>query len=427
LPFLVVAIAVILAIVLFRDRIQRWTFDRGILANDAPAPELLEEYLRKAPDPGGAILAAWNSGRIVHRHFAVRALALPSVVPALTAELESVLLVGALDADLNVREAALSGLRARQHSELTTMAAAQLSDPDPHVRLLGIDYLKSAPAERGLPLVARALDDQDPRVTARAIKLMGEWAGEDFGMHLVDTVEVADPATGLKGFREEGLARTKAAGERGREWWRQHEADYPLEKTAVPPAVLAEVKPIPAGDFRLPTLEGRPVRLSDFRGKTVIINFWATWCTACLTEIPELVALQSRHGDRLVILGVSLDGASHVHANGPEADAADHDGHGHGGGSEATRALVSRMAKKLGINYTVLLDERNHVGARFNGGELPTTVIVDSEGNVRRRFVGARSLAMFEAMLEEVLSLRETLRELPNGSPLWGGSPIPTR
>jgi thiol-disulfide isomerase/thioredoxin len=403
LPFLGVAIVVIVAIVLFRDRIQRWTFDRGILANEAPAPELLEEYLRNARDPGAAILAAWNSERIVQRHFAARALASRSVIPDLSSELESVLLTGALDADLNVREAALSGLRARQHPELTVLAAAQLDDPDPHLRLLGIEYMRSAPAERGLPLVAKVLDDEDPRVAGQAIKRMEEWAGEDFGMRLVDTVEVTDPATGLKGFRDEGLARTKAAAERARAWWRQHEADYPARPTAVPPAVRAEVQRIPAGDFRLPKLEGGRARLSDFRGKAVIINFWATWCTACLAEIPELVELQSRHRDRVAILGVSLDGASHVHAHGSADVATDHGGHGHAGGSEATRAQVSRMAKKLGINYTVLLDERNVVGARFNGGELPTTVIVDGEGNVRRRFVGARSLVVFEAMLREVM------------------------
>jgi hypothetical protein len=57
------------------------------------------------------------------------------------------------------------------------------------------------------------------------------------------------------------------------------------------------------------------------------------------------------------------------------------------------RNKVARTVKARGINYTILLDEKNEVGGRFNGGELPTTVIVDANGNVRRRFVGARSLA----------------------------------
>jgi alkyl hydroperoxide reductase subunit AhpC len=62
---------------------------------------------------------------------------------------------------------------------------------------------------------------------------------------------------------------------------------------------------------------------------------------------------------------------------------------------------VARTTAARGINYPVLLDKNNEVGARFNGGELPTTVIIDSEGRVRRRFVGARSLEVFAAMLAE--------------------------
>ena len=82
--------------------------------------------------------------------------------------------------------------------------------------------------------------------------------------------------------------------------------------------------------------------------------------------------------------------------------AVDHDDH------EATTAAlkrvrekVARTAKARNINYPVLLDEHNEVGGRYNGGELPTTVIVDAQGNVRRRFIGARNLAVFEAMIAE--------------------------
>jgi hypothetical protein len=65
------------------------------------------------------------------------------------------------------------------------------------------------------------------------------------------------------------------------------------------------------------------------------------------------------------------------------------------------REKVQRTVKARGINYTVLLDEQGEIGGRFNGGELPTTVIIDTEGNVRRRFVGARSLSVFEAMIAQ--------------------------
>ena len=60
-------------------------------------------------------------------------------------------------------------------------------------------------------------------------------------------------------------------------------------------------------DFTLPDLEGRPVSLSDFRGKWVIVNYWATWCPPCLDEIPELVSLHEDNSDKLVVLGVDYE------------------------------------------------------------------------------------------------------------------------
>jgi thiol-disulfide isomerase/thioredoxin len=169
-------------------------------------------------------------------------------------------------------------------------------------------------------------------------------------------------------------------------------------KLEVPAVALESLQKVPAGDFQLHTLDGDEVRLSDFRGKVVLINFWTTWCTACVSEMPELVALQNEHLDKLVIIGVSLDGVptEHDHSGGANDD------------REITatartrvRDKVARTVKARGINYPILLDEHNEVGGRFNGGELPTSVIVDPQGNVRRRFVGARSLPVFEAMIAE--------------------------
>ena len=68
------------------------------------------------------------------------------------------------------------------------------------------------------------------------------------------------------------------------------------------------------------------------------------------------------------------------------------------------REKVARTAKARNINYPVLLDEHNEIGGRYNGGELPTTVIVDAEGNVRRRFVGTRGMAVFDVMIAEASS-----------------------
>src|SRR4029434_2512844 len=86
--------------------------------------------------------------------------------------------------------------------------------------------------------------------------------------------------------------------------------------SGAPPASL------PAKDFALKDLAGKPVRFSEFKGKVVLLNFWTTWCTACWTEIPDLIELQRRRPE-LVILGISLDGQpdAHDHAAADESKA----------------------------------------------------------------------------------------------------------
>jgi thiol-disulfide isomerase/thioredoxin len=137
-----------------------------------------------------------------------------------------------------------------------------------------------------------------------------------------------------------------------------------------------------------------------FRGKVVVLNFWATWCTACLAELPDLVALRQKMGSRVVILGVALDGVPDEDGDTPGMDA-DVGPHKSRPSVNAVRAKVERAVRASRINYPILLDPKNSVGGQYNGGELPTTVILDAEGRVRRRFIGERSLSVFEAMVEE--------------------------
>ena len=126
--------------------------------------------------------------------------------------------------------------------------------------------------------------------------------------------------------------------------------------------------------------------------------------------MPELVALKHKYGDKLAILGVSLDFVPDEDGDigGPppveEQSKGGGENNNHAAGRTAlkrVRAKVLRTARARHVNYPVLLDEHNEVGGRYNGGELPTTVIVDAQGNVRRRFIGARDLAVFEAMIAE--------------------------
>lgn len=408
---LIIGAAIVAGVWLFRVPLQDKIRESATLSNDAPTTEVVENMIQQAADPRAALLTAWNSGKIVHREVAIGSIrrVIPNDQP-LPPEFESILLAGALDPDMNVRETALGILRERSHPAAPALAAEQLKDPDQQVRLLGLNHLKYASAPVGVPFVAALLDDPDIAVLGLSVKLLENWSGEKFGAKLADTVQVENKTTGLQEFQPEGIAKTKAVAEKAKAWWTEHQREFPPVELEVPTKAYAARTSVPAADFQLRTLEGKPVRLSDFRGKVVLMNFWTTWCTACVGEMPALVALQKKRGDKLVILGVSLDYVpdSHGHIGGHAAveeqkhSEGDHDDH------EATAAAlkrvrekVARTAKARNVNYPVLLDEHNEVGGRYNGGELPTTVIVDAQGNVRRRFIGARNIAVFEAMITE--------------------------
>jgi thiol-disulfide isomerase/thioredoxin len=401
----------LLTVWLFRTELRGLVAQRAILANDAPPPDLVEEAILSAANPRAALLAAWNSGKIVHREVAVGAIrrAFPNDQP-LSSELELVLLAGALDPDVNVREKALAVLHERKHPALAALAAEQLKDPDQQVRLLGLNYLKDLPPSTGVPFVAALMDDPDLGVLGLSLKLLENWSGQKFGAKLADTVQVENKTSGLQEYKPEGIAKIKTAAETAKAWWAEHKSEFSPVQLQVPAEAYAARRPVPAADFELRTLDSKPIRLSDFRGKVVLINFWTTWCTACVSETPALVALQRSHGDQLVILGVSLDYVpdSHGHIGGHGAVEEQNHSDGAHDDHEATAAALKRVREKVvrtararNINYPILLDEHNEVGGRFNGGELPATVIVDAQGNIRRRFVGARSLPVFEAMLAE--------------------------
>jgi thiol-disulfide isomerase/thioredoxin len=187
--------------------------------------------------------------------------------------------------------------------------------------------------------------------------------------------------------------------ERRKQWWQVHSKEYDLAPAQHGDASGRNSTRLPVMNFSLKNLNGNVVRLSDFRGKVVLVNFWATWCASCLTEIGDLNALQKRLGDRVGILGIALDGVPNV--EDPQ-DKEKEEGTGKTETSlEAITAKIKRTVSSRGINYTVLLDPEGSVGGQYNGGELPATVIVDKDGRVRRRFNGGRSVEVLEAMVQE--------------------------
>lgn len=135
-----------------------------------------------------------------------------------------------------------------------------------------------------------------------------------------------------------------------------------------------------APDFTLVDNTGKPVKLSDYRGKVVLLNFWATWCGPCKIEIPWFVDFQQTYKDRdFAILGVSMDDD----------------------GWESVRPYIRRSK----INYQVVIGTEEISQQYGDVQSLPTTFIIDRDGRIAARHLGLISKSEYE---NEILQLLDS-------------------
>ncbi|MGE7903044.1 TlpA disulfide reductase family protein [Peribacillus sp. NPDC094092] len=126
-----------------------------------------------------------------------------------------------------------------------------------------------------------------------------------------------------------------------------------------------------APDFSLKTLDGKQVELSDYKGKKVMLNFWATWCPPCKKEMPDMEKYAQQAGDDVVVLAVNID---------PEND-------------------VQAFVDDNGITFTIPLDSqsaKNPVNERYKILSIPTTYFIDKEGIIRNKVISAMQLKDME-------------------------------
>jgi peroxiredoxin len=131
--------------------------------------------------------------------------------------------------------------------------------------------------------------------------------------------------------------------------------------------------------LKLKNIQGRTLRLTDYKGKVVLINFWATWCPPCRTEIPELVKWQREYRHRgLQIIGVTYP---------PE-----------------TLSEVRRFTRKTKVNYTIALGTKATKLLFTESETLPVTVVVDRAGNVRAVIEGVIFPEEFDEKIKSLLT-----------------------
>ena len=145
------------------------------------------------------------------------------------------------------------------------------------------------------------------------------------------------------------------------------------------PTMVGDVRGVTAPDFDLMSLDGKRVKLSDFRGKAVLLNFWATWCSPCKVEMPWFVDLQKKYGkDGLVVIGVAMDD------------------------SEAPK--IAEFAAELGVNYPVLLGTDKVSEAYGSVDYLPTSFYIDRDGKIIGKGVGLLGRREIEDSVQKALA-----------------------
>src|SRR5690242_17346883 len=145
------------------------------------------------------------------------------------------------------------------------------------------------------------------------------------------------------------------------------------------PTIRFVRNPDPAPDFKLTSLDGKPVAIADSKGKVILVNFWATWCGPCRAEIPDLIELQNKYKDRLQILGLVVDD--------DDADA------------------IKSFVAEFHINYPVAI-ATDEIRIQYGGiAALPTSFVLDGEGRIVQKHEGLRDPVLYETEIRALLGL----------------------
>lgn len=135
-----------------------------------------------------------------------------------------------------------------------------------------------------------------------------------------------------------------------------------------------------ASNFSWYTSDGKQVSLSDFKGKAVLINFWATWCGPCKAELPDIEAINKEYvSNGLVIVGVSVDKGGNLLKD------------------------VSDFASSNGLTYQIVIDNDDIADAYGNINAIPTSFLVDKKGRIVKKWIGMRNKSFFESTVKKYL------------------------
>jgi peroxiredoxin len=153
---------------------------------------------------------------------------------------------------------------------------------------------------------------------------------------------------------------------------------------------VAKLQGQQAHDFTLQSLDGKTIHLSDFRGKAVLLNFWATWCEPCKLEMPWFVDLQKQYGAQgLQVVGVAMD----------DADVED----------------IAKFAKEMDVDYPILVGKesaRDAIGNDYGGVPfLPESFFISRDGRILDKVLGLKSKSEIEDSIKKVLDTSQVAQK----------------
>lgn len=138
-----------------------------------------------------------------------------------------------------------------------------------------------------------------------------------------------------------------------------------------------------AQDFTLANLNGEPVSLSDAKGKITIVNFWATWCPPCREEMPHMQSFYEKNHEEVEMLAVNVTNMD--------------DG----------RPAIEKFVQEHELTFPILLDESGEVGFMYEVMSLPTSYIIDEEGRVFQKIIGAMDEQVMNELVEALRSYEQ--------------------
>lgn len=260
-----------------------------------------------------------------------------------------------------VRRRAMESLWRMDRERGIRLLLAGLQDDDVDIRRGAISQLRFANDKRVIPAVIPLLDDKDDTVRFFALGVLRKLTGLPY------FARTSDPP-----------AERQAVILQWKQWWAKEQARWEKEKRWATTPPVSPTRSDPAADFALTTIDGSRIRLTDYRGKLLLLHFYGTWCAPCETEMPELVRVRQAFSEsQLAMVGIAVNETQ---------------------GERAVREWV----EKFNITYPQALATSEVVSGYWIQG-VPVTYLIDAQGRIRYRWDGDRDFETFRRAIVRLL------------------------